>query len=230
VLIPKTAPAFSARGLLVSDYLVDKVRATLVTAGKVDAGKLETLYKGMEDEADDREAGHLEDVYKVLEEEADQELWQAGVPTKRFKHSRFAQCRYEGQTWDIDVPVNGKIDPKELLAIAKRFHKMHFDEHTFDRKEEDVMISSLRVRSRALLSKPPMQKLAGTTQAPRASGHRQAYFGHGFVKTTLYEGPSMRAGQSIKGPAIIEEPFTTIVIPPKWNVKLDKFGNYVASR
>jgi N-methylhydantoinase A len=230
VLIPKTAPAFSARGLLVSDYLVDKVRATLVTAGKVDAGKLETLYKGMEDEADDREAGHLEDVYKVLEEEADQELWQAGVPTKRFKHSRFAQCRYEGQTWDIDVPVNGKIDPKELLAIAKRFHKMHFEEHTFDRKDEDVMISSLRVRSRALLSKPPMQKLAGTTQTPRASGHRQAYFGSGFVKTALYDGPSMRAGQAIKGPAIIEEPFTTIVIPPKWNVKLDKFGNYVASK
>src|SRR5438105_11423159 len=56
VLIPKTAPAFSARGLLVSDYLVDKVRATLTTAGKVDAGKLETLYKGLEDEADDREA------------------------------------------------------------------------------------------------------------------------------------------------------------------------------
>jgi N-methylhydantoinase A len=230
VLIPKTAPAFSARGLLVSDYLVDKVRATLVTAGKVDAGKLETLYKGMEDEADDREAGHLEDVYKVLEQEADEELWKAGVPTKRFKHSRFAQCRYEGQTWDIDVPVNGKIDPKELLAIAKRFHQMHFEEHTFDRKEEDVMISSLRVRSRALLSKPPMQKLAGTTQAPRASGHRQAYFGNGFVKTALFDGPSMRAGQSIKGPAIIEEPFTTIVIPPKWNVKLDKFGNYVASK
>ena len=230
VLIPKTAPAFSARGLLVSDYLVDKVRATLTTAGKVEPGKLEEIYKGLEQEADAREATHLEDVYTVLEKEADEELWQAGVPTKRFKHNRFAQCRYEGQTWDIDVPVNGKIDTKELAAIAKRFHKMHFEEHTFDRKEEDVMISSLRVRSRALLSKPPIQKLSGSTQAPRQSGHRQAYFGTGFVKTALYDGPSLRAGQAIKGPAIIEEPFTTIVIPPKWTVKLDKFGNYVATR
>ncbi|TMK55076.1 MAG: hydantoinase/oxoprolinase family protein [Actinobacteria bacterium] len=190
----------------------------------------EEIYKGLEEEADAREATHLEDVYTVLEKEADEELWQAGVPTKRFKHNRFAQCRYEGQTWDIDVPVNGKIDPKELAAIAKRFHKMHFKEHTFDRKEEDVMISSLRVRSRALLSKPPMQKLSGSTQAPRQSGHRQAYFGTGFVKTALYDGPSLRAGQAIKGPAIVEEPFTTIVIPPKWTVKLDKFGNYVATR
>jgi N-methylhydantoinase A len=230
VLIPKTAPAFSARGLLVSDYLVDKVRATLTTAGTVEPGKLEEIYKGLEEEADKREASHLEDVYRALEKEADDELWKAGVPTKRFKHNRFAQCRYEGQTWDIDVPVNGKVDKKSLAGIAQKFHKMHFEEHTYDRKEEDVMVSSLRVRSRALLSKPPMQKLAGTSSPAKATGSRQAYFGNGFVKTAVYDGPTLRANQTIKGPAIIEEPFTTIVVPPRWTVKLDKFGNYVASK
>ena len=230
VLIPKTAPAFSARGLLVSDYLVDKVRATLTTAGTVEPGKLEQIYQGLEEEADKREATHLEQVYRALEKEADDELWKAGVPTKRFKHSRFAQCRYEGQTWDIDVPVSGKIDKKALGTIAQKFHKMHFEEHTYDRKEEDVMVSSLRVRSRALLSKPPMQKLTGTSSPAKPSGHRQAYFGNGFVKTAVYDGPSLRANQSVKGPAIIEEPFTTIVVPPRWIVKLDKFGNYVASK
>ena len=169
-------------------------------------------------------------MYQALEKEADDELWKAGVPTKRFKHSRFAQCRYEGQTWDIDVPVSGKIDKKALAAIAQKFHKMHFEEHTYDRKEEDVMVSSLRVRSRALLSKPPMQKLPGTSSPAKASGNRQAYFGNGFVKTAVYDGPKLRANQSVKGPAIIEEPFTTIVVPPRWTVKLDKFGNYVASK
>jgi N-methylhydantoinase A len=230
VLIPKTAPAFSARGLLVSDYLVDKVRATLTTAGTVDPGKLEGIYKGIEAEHEKQEATHLEQVYKALENEADEELWKAGVPTKKFKHTRYAQCRYEGQTWDIDVPVKGEITPKELANIAQRFHKLHFEEHTFDRKDEDVMISSLRVRSRALLSKPAMSKLAGTTAAPKPSGHRNAYFGKGFVRTALYDGTALRAGQAVTGPAIVEEPFTTIVVPPKWRVKLDKFGNYVATK
>ncbi len=230
VMIPRTAPAFSALGLLVADYLVDKVRATLTTVGTSDPMKLEAIYKGLEDEADAREAAALEEVYRALEQESDEELWQAGVPTKRFKHMRFAQSRYPGQTWDIDVPVGTKITPKEQQKIAERFHTMHLDEHTYDRRDEDVMISSLRVRSRALLSKPQLRKVPGSTATPRSSGTRQAYFGNGFLKTKLYDGPQIRAGQTVTGPAIIEEPFTTVVVPPKWKVKLDKLGNYVATR
>jgi N-methylhydantoinase A len=230
VLIPRTAPAFSALGLLVADYLVDKVRATLTTVGTSEPGKLEQVLKGLEDEADAREAAHLEEVYKALEKESDEELWEAGVPTKRFKHLRFAQSRYPGQTWDIDVPVPGKVTPKEQAGIAERFHRLHMEEHTYDRRDEDVMISALRVRSRALLSKPELQKVASSTSPPKSSGTRQAYFGSGFVKAKLYHGPSIRAGQRITGPAIIEEPFTTVVVPPRWNVKLDKLGNYVATR
>jgi N-methylhydantoinase A len=230
VMIPRTAPAFSALGLLVADYLVDKVRATLTTVGTTDPAKLEAIYKGIEDEADTREAASLEEVYRALEQESDEELWQAGVPTKRFKHMRFAQSRYPGQTWDIDVPVGTKVTAKEQAQIAERFHKLHLEEHTYDRRDEDVMISSLRVRSRALLSKPQLRRIPGSTAMPKSSGTRQAFFGSGYVKTKLYDGPQMRAGQTISGPAIIEEPFTTVVVPPKWKVKLDKLGNYVATR
>jgi N-methylhydantoinase A len=230
VMIPRTAPAFSALGLLVADYLVDKVRATLTTVGTVDPGKLEEIYRGIEDEHDAREAEHLEDVYKALEKESDEELWQAGVPTNKFKHSRFAQSRYPGQTWDIDVPVQGKVTPKEQAQIAERFHRLHLEEHTYDRRDEDVMISALRVRSRALLSKPELRKVAAGSGAPRSGGTRPAYFGDGFVKAKLYDGPSIRAGQTVTGPAIIEEPFTTVVVPPRWKVKLDKLGNYVATK
>ncbi|MCA1831047.1 MAG: hydantoinase/oxoprolinase family protein, partial [Actinobacteria bacterium] len=229
VLIPKTAPAFSALGLLVADYLVDKVRATLVMTGGVDPTKLEKIYTEIEQEADAREAANLENVYDALQHEADEELWQAGVPTKRFQHFRFAQCRYGGQTWDIDVPVKGKVTPKEIGAIAQRFHDMHLAEHTYARTEEEVQISALRVRSRAVLKKPDMPKVAGSTTPLKASSHRQAYFGKGFVKTGVYDGTKVKAGQVVKGPAIIEEPFTTIVVPPRWNVKLDKMGNYVAT-
>jgi N-methylhydantoinase A len=230
VLIPRTAPAFSALGLLVADYLVDKVRATLVTAGEVAPGQLEEIYRGIEEEADARESTSLEEVYRALESEADEELWKAGVPTKRFKHLRFAQCRYPGQTWDIDVEVEGEVNPKEIADIAERFHTRHFEEHTYDRREEDVMISALRVRSRAVLSKPALKKIRSGSARPRPVEHRKAFFGKGFIRTAIYSGPNLLAGQRINGPAIIEEPFTTVVVPPRWKIKLDKFGNYVAQR
>ena len=47
-----------------------------------------------------------------------------------------------------------------------------------------------------------------------------------FVVTPLYDGPAMRAGQRVKGPAIIEEPFTTIVLHPRQEATLDRHGNY----
>ncbi|MCA1834303.1 MAG: hydantoinase/oxoprolinase family protein, partial [Actinobacteria bacterium] len=230
VLIPKTAPAFSALGLLVADYLVDKVRATLVTAGAVDPANLEKIYTDIEREADAREAAHLENVYSALQQEADEELWQAGVPTKRFEHQRFAQCRYPGQTWDIDVPVKGAVTPKGLGGIAERFHEMHREEHTYDRREEEVMISALRVRSRAVLRQPQLPSTRGSTAKPVPAGHRLAYFGVKFVRTAVFDGTILKAGQRMTGPAIIEEPFTTIIVPPGWDVKLDKAGNYVASQ
>ena len=95
---------------------------------------------------------------------------------------------------------SGKITPKELAAIAERFHEMHYEEHTYDRRDEDVMISALRVRSRALLGKPELRKVPGSASTPKSSGTRQAYFGSGFVKAKLYDGPSIRAGQKITGP------------------------------
>ena len=47
--------------------------------------------------------------------------------------------------------------------------------------------------------------------------------------TPVYDGTKLRARQAVAGPAIVEEPFTTIVVPPKWTVKLDARGNYVAT-
>jgi len=42
----------------------------------------------------------------------------------------------------------------------------------------------------------------------------------------LYDGSKVRVGHKINGPAIIEEPFTTIVLHPKQTATLDRFGNY----
>lgn len=212
VLIPKTAPAFSALGLLVADYLVDKVRACLVESRVADAKRFDGMYR-------------------ELEKDAETELKAARVPAKRITHQRFAQCRYPGQTWDIDVPVEpGKITAERIADIAERFHQIHEEEHTYARRAEDVLISGVRVRSRGLVDKPQAPPTRGSSAPPKAKARRPAYFGTGFVKTAVFDGEQIRAGQTIKGPAIIEEPFTTIVVPPRWTVKLDKRGNYVATK
>jgi N-methylhydantoinase A len=212
VLIPKTAPAFSALGLLVSDNLVDKVRASLTASRDADPKKIDGMFRD-------------------IERSAETELRAAGVAAKRFTHQRFAQCRYPGQTWDIDVPVAaGAVSAKGLEKIVEDFHRIHEAEHTYARRDEDVLVSGVRVRSRGLVDKPQMPAARASSAVPKPKGARKAFFGDGFRTTKVFDGESIRAGQTVKGPAIVEEPFTTIVVPPRWTLKLDRKGNYVAQR
>ena len=50
------------------------------------------------------------------------------------------------------------------------------------------------------------------------------------IDTPIYDGSKLGAGATIKGPAIIEEVTTTIVIEPRWSAQLDVNGSYVMTR
>jgi N-methylhydantoinase A len=80
----------------------------------------------------------------------------------------------------------------------------------------------------ALEDKPALPRLPRRAAgAPSARlGARKAYFRGRFVTTGVYAGPRLRPGQAILGPAIIEEPFTTIVLYPGQRATVDHFGNY----
>ena len=55
----------------------------------------------------------------------------------------------------------------------------------------------------------------GHRRAPGAArARRPVYFGDEFVDTPVYDGAALGAGAAIDGPALIEEPFTVVVVPP----------------
>jgi N-methylhydantoinase A/oxoprolinase/acetone carboxylase beta subunit len=61
---------------------------------------------------------------------------------------------------------------------------------------------------------------------PSCQPRPRRFFDGRFVVTPIYDGTAMRAGHRVKGPAIIEEPFTTIVLHPQQEATLDRHGNY----
>jgi N-methylhydantoinase A/oxoprolinase/acetone carboxylase beta subunit len=58
-------------------------------------------------------------------------------------------------------------------------------------------------------------------------GSRPAYWGEGFVDTPVFDGSILAQGAEITGPALIEEPFTVVVLPPDASAQLDATGSYV---
>ena len=45
------------------------------------------------------------------------------------------------------------------------------------------------------------------------------------VEAMIYAASALHPGASIRGPAIIEGPLTTIQLPPDWQLEVDGYGN-----
>jgi len=214
ILVPKAAPAFSALGVLVADYVVDLVRSYVTPLSQVDLAR-------------------VRDLLTDLLQEVDKELDPTGVAAADVERNLYAQMCYPGQNFDMSVPVpeGVTLDEPGLLDLAERFHDQHLAERGFCFRSQQPLLRGVRVIARGNTPKPDhlaeTGALADASQARR--GTRPAFWGDGFVDTPVYDGTRLGEGASVDGPALIEEPYTVVVLPPDATATLDGLGNYVIS-
>jgi N-methylhydantoinase A len=211
VLVPKTAPAFSALGVLVADYVVDLVRAYVVPLSQVDIKRMHLLMREVTDETR-------------------KELEPTGLAEAQVELGLYVQMCYPGQNFDMSVPVpeGVSLDEPGLLDLAARFHDQHERDRGFCFHNQQPLVRGVRLIARGTTPKPdrlaPLGTVTDATKARR--GSRPAYFGVEFVDTPVYDGSLLGAGATVTGPALVEEPFTVVVVPPGATLTLDVHGNY----
>lgn len=215
ILVPKSSPAFSALGLLVSDYVVDLMRAYVVKLADIDLDRVRSLAA-------------------ELREEADKELAPANLGPGRVQANLFVQMCYHGQNFDLSVPLPGgeAVTEDDLLELADRFHRLHAANRGFSFPNQPPLVRGIRLVHRGLTPKPPLLARVGSETDAGAVrlGTRPAYFGDGsgggFVDTPVYDGSRLGPGAVVEGPALVQEPFTVVVLAPGDVARLDRHGNY----
>jgi N-methylhydantoinase A len=215
VLVPKTSPAFSALGLLLSDHLLDEMRAYITPVGRADLGMINQFFDEMTHAA-----------RKMLSSRSG--LW------SRVEIRRYAHLCYPGQTFDIAVPVvvhalarhEAPASRDDWEATIERFHDLHEELHTYASREEEPILRAVRITAVGIVDKPRLPRVSRSSGRPHVKERRKAFFEGKFVLTRVFDGPRLRAGHRVKGPAIIEEPFTTIMLHPRQTAVLDRNGNY----
>lgn len=207
VLIPKAAPAFSALGVLVADSLVDLVRSYVTPLAQVDLGRLRAVMHDVTDEAE-------------------KELEPTGLGAASMEH--FVQMCYPGQNFDMSVPTSPDVAEDDLIGLAERFHAQHERDRGFCFRNQPPLVRGVRLVARVSTPKPDRFAALGSDPDPENArlGTRDAYFGVEFVDTPVYEGVHLGPGVSISGPALVQEPFTVVVVPPGATLTLDPTGNY----
>jgi N-methylhydantoinase A len=211
VLVPRAAPAFSALGVLVADYVVDLVRAYVTPLSQVDLGRVHSLMQDL-----------LDDVTKELQPTA--------LRDDDVERLLYAQMCYPGQNFDMSVPVpeGTALDEPGLLDLAERFHDQHETERGFCFRNQQPVLRGIRVIARGNTPKPDHLAEVGTVADLDAArrGTRRAYWGTDFVDTPVYDGLALAPGVEVVGPALVEEPFTVVVVPPGARCALDGRGNF----
>jgi N-methylhydantoinase A len=212
IVVPPAPGLFSSFGLLFADVEHHYVRTWRRLARQV-------------------EPAALADVLARMEAEARAQLAAEGFGGDAMRLKRSADCRYEGQSFELTVPVeSGAVDAGTIAALAEAFAREH--ERTYGHRagaDEPVEIVSLRVVGQGVPDRPrvPEQLRIDRTGPGRTGGIRRVYFGPelGWRETPILDRPDLATPR--EGPGIVEEYDATCVVPPGARASLDAHGNIV---
>ena len=212
VLIPRTAGALSASGMQFSDIITETGASKITVTDAFDFDGVNAA---------------LSTINKQLDQFASN-LMSRGI--SEIKKRYFVEARYRFQVWELEVEIETGVfnGPEDVDALVQAFHNMH--ERVFAITDIGQAVECLNWRGRLIADvkapslEPPRSDTENRATADRI---RKAYFGKEPIDTSIYLGSDLNIGVSIDGPAIIEEPTSTLVVNPGANVKVSSGGRYI---
>src|SRR5579885_2834911 len=208
VAIPPYPGLFSALGLLLANSRLDYIRSverqiTALTAPEVVA------------------------IYRELEEQARREFAEQGIPSTDMIFERSADLRVGFMRDELTLPFPPEA-ANDLGALERQFRDAHHREFGFE-GEGDLHLVNLRLRARSASGHVSFAEAVGAAagqdipSTPSGRTTRPAYFGrrHGLAGTRVLSRNQITGRRA--GPIIIEEPDTTITVPPGWSVERGRF-------
>ncbi|WP_131113482.1 hydantoinase/oxoprolinase family protein [Lichenihabitans psoromatis] len=216
VVLPKTASALSAAGMQYADIVAEEVGSLYSLSNRFDFERVNALLDMLE--------------ARVLGVR-DKLPGQVGESSLEF----YGEARYQAQVWELDTPFPDTPLPsrrfrsqEDLTSYTENFHALH--DRIFAVKDlgSAVETVSWKVRLTIKLDAPATRHVSVVASGtPTPSGHRRCFFGEAEpVDTPIYKASDIHPGHTIVGPAIIEEPTTTLVVYPTMSVHVGSTGHY----
>jgi N-methylhydantoinase A len=219
VVVPlgPTAAAFSAFGLVSADVGMS-AELSFPSNYPVPAGAINEMFSGLE---------------KSVREALDAQ----GIEFTLVTIQREIDIRYSLQLAEVSTPVkNGELTDEDVAQIAADFEDQY--ERLFGKgtgfKDAGYQFITYRVYATGhFASKPKLPALpCAKSETPPVSSVRRAFLDRatGWTETAVYDYKTLQAGHSVKAPAIVEAPTTTVVVPDGHQGVVDSLGNLVITK
>jgi N-methylhydantoinase A len=123
--------------------------------------------------------------------------------------------RYAGQNYEHDVKLaSGPITRSNLEAVFEQFHNLHRHFYGYAISREVIELIRFQVSVVGPLVAPRLKNIA-PGRLRRPSRKRPVYFrDKGYIACPIFDRNDLPAGAKLKGPAIIEEQDSTVLVHP----------------
>ena len=215
VAIPPYPGLFSALGLLLANSRLDYIRSIERQLGELTASE-------------------VMQVYRELEQQARQEFAEQGIPSNDMVLERSVDLRVGFMRDELTLPFPNQA-ANDLAALGRDFREAHLREFGFE-GEGELNLVNLRLRAKSAsghMSFSDVVAAAGAMASvplAKAPSMRQAYFGRKFGAVDTQVVTREEISTRKPGPIIIEEPDTTVTVPPGWSVERDRFNILLLTR
>jgi N-methylhydantoinase A len=208
ILVPRDPGTFSAWGMLVTDVHHEKTRTKLVSLETVTPKEIEMIFTEME-------AVVMRD------------LARENFAPERLHTLRTAGMRYRGQSYEVGVTLGHVASADDLAQLAQRFHEAHRRRYGHMAESETIEIVNFKVTGVGEIDKPVLSAVVAGGGVPAALiEKRRVHFGaRGALDAEVYFRADLNAGDRIAGPAILEEPTSTVVLYPGQIAEVDSYLN-----
>ena len=205
IIVPLYPGLCSAFGALIADFQVDRVLSLHLRSSDVDPDEVERLFQTM-----------IQSATAELKEEG-----YGGRP----RVERVLSMRYAGQNYEHEVKVGAQpISRARLAALFERFHHLHEQFYGYSISREVIEIIRFTVRAVGPLKLPELKNIA-RSRMPKPKENREVGFRQaGYVTCPVYARSALPSGARLRGPAIIEEEDSTILLHPGNQARVNAQG------
>ena len=172
--------------------------------------------------------------FAQLESQVLEQLNRQGLTFTGVEIEREIDMRYTMQLAEVATPVPaGSLDAAGIHAASDLFEQRYAELYGKDSgfREAGIQAITYRVRATGLLpfspTLPEVKSADSADPTPAHIGTRKVCLDGriGYVDTDVYDYSKLLAGHVLHGPAIIEVPTTTVVVPHDTTGTVDRLGN-----
>jgi len=210
LLVPPNAGVGSAMGFFTAPRAFDLLRSHKISLNNVAFNEIENIFKGLEADAG-----------KILKKEAADET---------IRYERSLDMRFVGQGSEVNVPVPaGDFTELKRANVRRLFDDVYEKLYGRTYPESEVEFINFKVRAslpERLLQLPKLDRKKGQSLDAATKGQRKAYspIAREFIPYTVYDRYKLFPRARFKGPAIIEEKGSTLIVGEDGHVSIDEFG------